>query len=79
MAIPHNDWTVQEAEKLAAICKRHGLRARVVVCRKTDSYCAIYHDSSLSDAAFREKHKAVRVEAAQANWDGFEKIIKAGP
>lgn len=70
------DWTLAEARKYAAICRRHGLRCRVVRCRNTDSYVAVYHDAS--DTEFAAKRAAVRAEALAAGWSGFELLTRVG-
>lgn len=68
------DWTVAAAKSYAAICRKHGLRCRVVRCRNTDSYLAIYRDAA--DPLFAEKHVAAKAEALAAGWDGFEMVCK---
>lgn len=65
------DWTVVEARKFADICKKHGLRTRVVRCRNTDSYTAVYKDN---DPEFLSKFQAAKAEAKMSGWDG--KYIK---
>ena len=38
-------WSVAEAKRYAVICRKHGLRCRVVLCKKTESYLAVYHSA----------------------------------
>ncbi len=68
------DWTQVEAKKLAEIARKHGLRSRVVICKLTDSYTAIYRESD--DEGFAEKYKAMRDEAQASGWTGYEKIVR---
>lgn len=70
------DWTQVAAKKLAVICRKHGLRSRVVVCKHREPYTAIYHEPGDSDFAL--KHKAALQEARQAGWDGFERTSSGG-
>lgn len=66
------DWATAEALRYAVICRKHGLKCRVVPCHQTDTYLAIYREGEDFDA----KRKAAKAEAHAAGWTGFEKILQ---
>jgi len=74
MAAGEKDWTHTEAERLAVIARRHGLRCRIVPSAYRDTYLAIYRDEERE--TFLPKFNAALADAAVEGIDASHSVHK---
>ena len=58
------DWTERGARQNSVVARKHGLKARAVICKHQESYLMIY---DRGEADFHQKLKSVK---ADPDWQG---------
>lgn len=66
-----DDWTVIEARKLAIVCRKHGLRCRVVRSKHRDSQLHIYREGD----GFEQRLQAARADARERAIDAAWTVV----
>ena len=67
------DWATEGVRQLAIVCRKHGLRCRVVRCKHQDSRLHIYREGD----GFDERVRAANTEAREQNIDAAWTVVRA--